>query len=142
MSVAITNARFADEAGTLVDCTIAHPILGSIPYTASAEARDTFGRQVWAALQNMGIAPYEAPAPVVPETVTKIQLVRALRGAGLWEGVSGVRAAIAAASVTIQEDWEFATILPRNDPLIAAFASALGLTGAQGDAIFIAAGAI
>lgn len=137
--IEVSDARYADEAETLINCTAVHPAFGPIPFTASADDRTPFGRQVWAALQSATVADYEAPAPVVPAEVTKIQLVRALRDAELWEDV---RAAIAGASVTIQEDWEFATILPRNDPLVVAFAAALGLTDAQGDAIFIAAGAI
>jgi len=72
----------------------------------------------------------------VPATVTKLQLVRALRAAGLW---TSVQALLSQAPATVQEDWEFAHLMPRDDALLAQFAAALELTEAQQAALFEAA---
>ncbi len=83
-----------------------------------------------------------AVAASVPLIVTKIQTVRALRAAGLWDGLTGMKAAIAASPVAVQEDWEYSTMIPRNDPTVAAFAASASLSGAQVDALFIAAASL
>lgn len=69
-------------------------------------------------------------APRVPSAVTKLQFIRALRGAG---ALGPLRAAIATASVEAKEDWDAVAVLHRNDALLSFF----GMTGAQLDAAFI-----
>lgn len=41
--------------GGMVDCTVEHPELGTIPYTASPSATDEFGRDVWASILAEGL---------------------------------------------------------------------------------------
>lgn len=113
-----------------------------IPYAAGAGDPEPRGAATYAQI----IADYEGQtipdrvvAPVVPQEVTKLQLVRALRAAGLWEGADGFKAMIAAADAETQEDWELAQIMPRNDAMIVAMATAAGKTSAEIDAVFIAA---
>lgn len=68
--------------------------------------------------------------------LTKLQVIRALRAAGKWDAL---KAALAGASEDVREDWEAANTLRRNDPLIATFASALGITEAELDTMWTAA---
>lgn len=93
---------------------------------------------------------YIAPPPqpvVVPDIVAKLALVRAMRmvtlqGAPAGAGPSAwdaVKAAIAVAPEAAQEDWQLATHMPRADPLLNAMASALGVSGATLDAVFVLA---
>lgn len=76
-----------------------------------------------------------------PEVVSMRQARRALRAAGL---LGTVDAAIAALPGTEGDDaridWEFATEVRRDSPLIAQLAPALGLSDAQLDGLFVAAG--
>lgn len=78
----------------------------------------------------------EVARRALPATVTKLQLVRALRAAGLW---TQVQALLAAAPATVQEDWALAHLMPRDDPFIAQFAAALSLSEAQQAALYEAA---
>jgi hypothetical protein len=53
------NARY-NQSGT-VDLEINHPDYGWIPFTASPDDPDQFGRDVFAGLDPANIAPYVAP---------------------------------------------------------------------------------
>jgi hypothetical protein len=64
-----------------------------------------------------------------PQAITKVRLVRWLRFTGEW---SRVRGRLASASLALKEDWEFANVIRRGDPLI----PALGLTKAQLDTLY------
>lgn len=75
----------------------------------------------------------------LPTSVTKLQLVRALRAAGLW---TSVQALLAQAPATVQEDWALAHLMPRDDPFIAQFATALELTESEQAALYEAAAAL
>lgn len=82
---------------------------------------------------------FQPPAPgtpLLPEQVSKLHLIRALRAAGHW---ADVKAALAAADEATREDWEAASAIRRDDPLVASFADALGVSEAERDAIFIQA---
>jgi len=58
----IRNARFTAD-GHSIDCEINHPTLGWIPFTASPDDPEAFGKDVYATIVAAGgIAPYEAPA--------------------------------------------------------------------------------
>jgi hypothetical protein len=82
---------------------------------------------------------WNAPIGFIPQVVTAAQAQIAITNAGY---MSAVEAVIAAAPVTAQIAWAKATTFARPSPTIAAIASALGWTGAQVDALFIAAAAI
>lgn len=77
-------------------------------------------------------------APVPPEVVSKLQLIRALRIKGKW---GQTKAAIASLSIDDKEDWEAAFQIKRADPLVATLGAAINppLTEAELDATFIAA---
>lgn len=84
----------------------------------------------------------EPPAPPVPvpQSVTMRQARLALHAAGL---LSGVDAAIASmqepAKTAALIEWEYASAVERNAGLVPAMASALGMTDAQIDDLFITA---
>ncbi|WP_127076141.1 hypothetical protein [Rhodomicrobium lacus] len=77
-----------------------------------------------------------SPAPVVPEpvpsSVTPLQLVRALRQAGLKEAFDEALAANSEAS----EDFALAREIERDDPMVATIATALGKSAVEVDDIF------
>lgn len=80
-----------------------------------------------------------AIAPPVPSVVDMRQAQLALLAAGLLDAVE---AAIAARPRADQITWAKAATVERGDPLIAAVAPGLGLSGAQIDALFAAAAAL
>ncbi len=77
--------------------------------------------------------------PVVPAVITMRQARLALLGAGM---LAAVDAAISSMPSPMKEaaqiEWEFATEVRRQAPLILQLGPALGLTDAQIDALFIA----
>lgn len=80
-------------------------------------------------------APPMTSAPVtVPPVITARQARLALHAAGL---LAGVDAAVTTAGGAVQIEWEYATEIERASPLVASIGSALGMDGAQIDALFI-----
>jgi len=92
----------------------------------------TDGRQKWDEVAgDWGPIP-----PTVPEFVTPLQARKALRQANLYDTVM---AWIGQQSDEVQETWEYALEIRRDNPIIADAAVALGLTEQQVDALFILA---
>lgn len=86
-----------------------------------------------------GEDPPPAPDPV-PEAVTARQARLALLGAGVLDQVDAALAAIPGSQGrAAQIEWEYASAIRRDSPLIAALAPMLGLTGEQVDYLFRAA---
>lgn len=85
--------------------------------------------------------PAEPPPMVVPSAVTMRQARLALRRAGLIDSVDPAIAAIADPGTRrdAQIEWEFSNELQRANPFVATLGSALGLTSAQVDALFVQA---
>lgn len=100
------------------------------------------------------ILPEDAPSfpqPVIPPSlVSKLALVKAMRevgldgqpatGASIWDAV---KVAISQAGGAVEEDWQLANYIPRNDPTINALAAQLVPTDppreAMLDALFLRA---
>lgn len=85
-------------------------------------------------LAELNGAPVEVVDPnPVPGSISPLQARRALTAAGMREAVDGYVA-------TLEQDgkdaWEYATVVNRDNAIIAAGASALGLTTAQVDDLF------
>ncbi len=79
-----------------------------------------------------------APGPrPTPTSVTMRQARLALLAAGEY---TAVQTAVASASDAVRIDWEFAATVDRGSPTVALLAQALGLSGADLDALFNAAG--
>jgi hypothetical protein len=85
------------------------------------------------AIESAIAAFFAASVPPVPESVSPLQMRRALRVAGLRATVD---AFVAQQSEEVQEAWEYATIIMRTDPMITAGMTALGLTAQQVDDLF------
>lgn len=102
---------------------------------ARAEA-DDFGLEPgeWQLVDGAWIA-YE-PTPVIPTSVTPLQASRALLQTGLLDSVE---TAIAAADRETQLAWQKATAIERNSPFVATMATALSLSDADLDQLFILA---
>lgn len=75
-------------------------------------------------------APALLPAPV---EVTPLQMRRALNTAGLR---SAVEAAVGAAAQDVRDAWEFASVIRRDDSLLAGVAAYLGKTSVEIDDLF------
>ena len=83
------------------------------------------------------------PPPVVPTAVTMRQARLALLGAGLLSQVNSAIAAMTGMQGDAARiEWEFSSDVRRQQPLVMALGPALGLSAAQLDALFVAAGAL
>lgn len=84
--------------------------------------------------------PPPAPPVTIPDAVSMRQARLALFGAGLLDAVNvGIAAMPGPAGAAARIEWEYASEVRRDSPLIAALEPALGLTSAQIDALFIGA---
>lgn len=82
-------------------------------------------------------------AASIPSQVTMRQARLALRSAGLLANVETALAAMASPAKEIAKiEWEYASGVRRDSPLIGQLAVALGLTSAQVDALFVSAVAL
>ena len=80
--------------------------------------------------------PPPPPPTPIPQSVTMSQARLALLGAGL---LGTVETAIAGAGPAAAIEWEYAQEVQRASGLVPAMATALGLTDAQIDALFVTA---
>lgn len=97
-----------------------------IPQGVTVEPGDTWDGE------HFGPPPPPAP-PAVPASVSRLQLVRALRAAGLKQAFD---AALAGAPAETQEDWSLAVEIRRDDPLVDTFAAALVVPVGEVDGLF------
>ncbi|CAA0128765.1 Uncharacterised protein [Starkeya nomas] len=110
------------------------------PYNAKPDDCEEAGRDVYARLldgEAGPIAPYVAPPPVVPYSVTRAQARVALFEAGLLAQVDAAVAAHPYELVRIW--WADALNIERNHPYLVAMAVELELTEQQVDQLFITA---
>jgi hypothetical protein len=70
------------------------------------------------------------PPPPVPVEVTPLQIRRALRQMGVLDQVN---AYVSTQGEDVQDAWQFAIAIPRNDPMVVAAAAALNI---DADALF------
>lgn len=90
---------------------------------------------------NSAVVAYKAKVatflnPAVPQAITPLQARKALNAANLR---SSIEAYIASQSQSIQDAWQFANMIYRNDAMILSAAAALSLSSDQLDQLFIAA---
>lgn len=106
---------------------------------------DEAPREGWRLMTPEEVALADAPPPpAVPSAVSMRQGRKALASVGLLGAVDAAITSIAdpAQRIDAQIDWEYATEIRRQSPLIASLGPALGLSEAQIDSLFIAAAAI
>jgi len=84
------------------------------------------------------------PVVIMPTSVTPRQARLALLQIGKLDAVSAALATIPdpARRTAAQIEWEYATVIERNSPLVTSLAAGLGLTAADIDALFEAASRI
>lgn len=71
---------------------------------------------------------------IVPKSITMRQARLVLNSAGL---LTTVQQSIGAMPTEVQIEWEYANVVVRNSPIISTLQTALGLTDAQVDQMFI-----
>jgi hypothetical protein len=115
------------------------PDVGQTAVDLSTDQRTVFLRALAAApngltLDGQAFAPIPPPPPAVPQQVTPLQIRRALRQFGMLDQVN---AYVATQSGEVQDAWQFAIAISRNNPMVVAAATALGV---DADALFRLAG--
>lgn len=101
----------------------AEPPTGAIEVpTAPQDARQIWDGVAWGPIP---------PTPIL--SVTPRQFRLALNATGMR---ASIEAYVAAGSQDMKDTWEFATVIERNSPIIAAGAAELGLTEGQIDDLF------
>ena len=138
-AAAQATATAAEKAATTADNTATVTALTTEKADLVA-ARDAAVTQV--ATLTAQVTALQPPAPVngVPQVVTMVQAQLALLKAGLLDQVNTAIAAIPGdQGRAAQIEWASATSVHRVNPLITAMQTALSLTDAQIDALFVAA---
>jgi hypothetical protein len=75
------------------------------------------------------------PPVVVPETMHKLYVMRALKAAGKWDDLK----ALLASNSDADDEWEATTNVRRDHPLVLGLAQAYGWGDTELDALFLAA---
>jgi len=132
--MAYSNAEYAENGG--INVTI-----GDIPAFVPNDPENSDYAAIMALVEagELTIAPYVAPPPVVPLSVTPRQVRLLLLSQNL---LSQVGAMIAASDDATKITWQYASEFRRDDPLLEGLAQQLGLSNEQIDQFFIAAAAI
>ena len=125
-----TNATYANPENT----TIRVDISGVTSFVPCAPGNSDYAAiEALVAAGELTIAPY-APPPAPPVTqVTMRQARLALLAADLLDDVEVM---MSEADRAVRIEWEYATVVDRNSPLVVAIGGSLGLTDAQIDALF------
>jgi len=76
---------------------------------------------------------FTPPTPPVPQAVYPLQIRKALRAAGL---MASVKAILAQSSDEVNEAWECASVITRDNPMLLGVAQALDLSSEQVDTLF------
>ena len=88
-------------------------------------------------------APTAQPAVIVPQRITAREASLALLEAGLLDDVDAIIEALPAnVRAQVRIEWDRATHVERGSTVMQMVATALGITGAQVDALFVAAAAL
>lgn len=125
-----------DYALTVTDHVIRTRDGASIPDDPAN--RDRVDYVAWIAAGNVP-DPYVPPPAPVPQTVSRMQALVALRRAGL---LSAVQTWVDSQDAETQLIWTNAPDFSRNSTLLGNAATALGLTSDQVDALFVTAASI
>lgn len=144
--ISATNPVYAAADGSVINVTLDTIEHGVIEFSACATDTEELGRTLHAAAvagEFGPVAGYVPPPAVVPDAVTMRQARLALLNAGLLtqvndaiEGMTGAEGAAA------RIEWEYATSVQRDSPLVADLSASLALTAGQLDALFVAAAAL
>jgi hypothetical protein len=73
----LINPRWANAEQTMIDCELDHPQYGWIPFTASPDDVEQYGREIFAALAQGNVAEYVPPPPLtIEELSARVRLER------------------------------------------------------------------
>lgn len=144
---AVANLQWFNAEQTALTCDVVFTDLGIDPvgFCATVNDVEAHGREIFerAVAGDFGaIADYVDTSPSAEEqlavwrtsaTCGPLELRRALRQLGLLEAV---KTYLATADEEIQEAWEYATVIKRNDPFISAVQLVLKKTDEEVDDLF------
>lgn len=122
-----------------IDVEINHPVLGWVPFTASPDDPEEFGRAVFEKLNAGDVAAYVAPPPEpepIPDRVTARQFKLQLLADGLLETVE---AWVASQGKAIQLAYDNSGTFARDEAMLQSGFQALKFPPEQIDAFFSAA---
>lgn len=140
------NAKYNKDGS--IDLIIAHPTLGAIPFTASKDDIEEYGRVIYNSAINGeygDIAPYVEPEIpnflLVPQTISLRQAREILIVKGLFEQVQSYIESIEdpTQKAIILNYWEYSTVFERRNPTVLQMSEMLGLSSEQLDELFIEA---
>ena len=139
MNYELRNPKFS-AAG--IDCEILHPVYGWLPFTATATG-DAVVVDVYQRALLANPAPADPAPTIVPNVVTMRQARLVLFGAGLLPQVEAAIDALTEPQKTAARiEWDYSSEVHRDKPFVQSLATAIGITGAQLDALFIQAAAL
>lgn len=138
----VDNPRWADDSLRRVTMDVTNDDNTVTVVTFNVDDVDPEKARIASLALDGGFGPIAVPPvlpPAVPRSVTPAQARIALRRAGIR---GNVETAIKNADPEVQDWFEYALVWERDNPNIAVLGSALGLTSAQIDNLFIAASKI
>ncbi|NYT38856.1 hypothetical protein ERD78_18930 [Allopusillimonas soli] len=141
----VSNLHYTASDGSLIGMDVFFVELGeTVPFNACAADIEAHGVELYnrAVAGDFGpIAPFVAPAPIIPQRVTAAQGGIALIQAGLMDAV---QAAVDDAQTPAEVKWAWAKARDweRPSPALAYLADKAGITSAQMDDLFTAAAQI
>ncbi|PBB68138.1 hypothetical protein CK228_13595 [Mesorhizobium sp. WSM4312] len=132
------NATF-NAAGT-IDCEVDHRVYGWIPFTASPDDTEEYGRDIFAAA-SADATPYVPPPPPSTEEVrasmpplSPRQLRLALLSIGLHEADVDMKLVNDPAGMV---EWKYATYFKRSHPLVEGLGALFFITADQIDSLWL-----
>lgn len=142
------NAEYTEDGS--IKTEVNHPVLGWVPFTASPNDPEKYGRDIFAEIDASGnAAEYVVPTPPTQAdtlaaeragmVVSRFQAKAALSAAGL---LTDAETAVVGADALTQLAWAEAVEFRRNSPAIATLSAALSLTDTAVDDLFRAAAQI
>ncbi|MGD9766595.1 MAG: hypothetical protein AB7U62_03045 [Pseudolabrys sp.] len=161
MTIQISNLKYADPFNTLIDMDVAGVVDGqTIPFTYCPNDGEPLPLLIGQLLANGAyeIAAYEAPPQPVPASITRRQLLLALKTADIItpaEAVAAAQTGVAPAAVAAMFDtlnepqksdayitWASMSVAERDNPLVAMLAASQNMDEAAVDDFFRSAAAL
>ena len=130
------NLVYTSEAETQINVTLdLYEILGNFVGPKVFAVPVAVGNKEYDAIvaRKLKVTAYSPPPPTVPSFVTPLQARKILRMLGYLDELESL---VAEASPEVQDAWEYATVIERNNPLILEFAEQLDLDDDDLDILF------
>ena len=136
----VTNPAWANAEHTMVNATVTHSEFGEIPFSASPDDVEAYGREIFAdavAGRFGPIAEYVPPVVpvVVPQEISKAQGIATLMENGYWPAVNTYFTTQASPETLTL--FNAVTVFNRTSPLLLQMQALLGISDAEVDQMFI-----